>query len=383
MGKPRSKLRVILESSVGALAYLTIPWLPRPMLVGLSHLMGRLGFMLGKRQRYVALANLGTVYNRDGRLSDRELRALAIESCQTMSLVALDIFWFGVRTEARLRKYTSLDPSTAAFAAAGGGLVVAAHIGNWEIGGQAGSIHLNSLLSVVAPLRNAFIDRMVSRSRKITGQEVVYQEGAIRPLLKMLRGGGTVALLIDQNVVPAQGGVFVDLFGLPVPVSRAVASLATKARPMVSFVYCLPDRRGHYTIHARDLPEHYAGEGTQEGMTQAIVTLIEDGIREHPGKWMWSYKRWKFIPEGHSGKGYPTYARPIEPPEMKGGGNTQEPKHPNTQGNPKHRSPNSITMTQQGVTNRTRACEPPERLGERYPAGSPYLVPGQSLLVTG
>ena len=314
--KQRSKIKVFAESVPALLAFLIIPWIPRYFLVLLSHGLGRMAFRLSKRQRYVALANLMTVLNKDGKLSEEQVKAIAIESFQTMMLTALDLFWFSVRTEHRLRKYIKLDESAELYASRKGGIAVAAHFGNWEILGQAGALYLDGLLSVAAVLRNPFVNKMVSRSRQVTGQKVVYQDGAIRQLMKALKSDTVVALLIDQNVVPAEGGIFVDMFGLPVPVSRAIAALAAKADVQVGFLYCIPDKRGHYTIFASPLPDTFDGDDTHEGVTQAVVTLIEAVIRENPGKWMWAYKRWKFVPEGYSEVGYPTYARPIEPPEM-------------------------------------------------------------------
>ena len=315
--KQRNKIKVFAESVPAFLSFLIIPWIPRRLLVLLSHGLGRVAFRFSKRQRYVALANLMTVLNKENKLSEAQVKALAVESFQTMMLTALDVFWFSVRTEHRLRKYIKLDKSAELYASRKGGIAVAAHFGNWEILGQAGALYLDGLLSVAAVLRNPFVNKMVSRSRQVTGQKVVYQDGAIRQLMKALKSDTVVALLIDQNVVPAEGGIFVNMFGLPVPVSRAIAALASKADVQVAFLYCIPDKRGYYTVFASPLPDEFDGDDTHEGITQAVVKLIEDVICENPGKWMWAYKRWKFIPEGHSEDGYPTYARPIEPPEMR------------------------------------------------------------------
>ena len=315
--KQRSKIKVFAESVPAFLAFLVIPWIPRRLLLLLSHGLGRLAFSFSKRQRYVALANLMTVFNKEHKLSESEVRGIAVESFQTMILTALDVFWFSVQTERRLRKYIKLDESAELYAARKGGIAIAAHFGNWEILGQAGALYLDGLLSVAAELKNPVINRMVSRSRQITGQQVVYQDGAVRQLMKALKSDTVVALLIDQNVVPADGGIFVDMFGLPVPVSRAVSALAVKGNVQIALLYCIADKRGYYTIFASPLPDGFVAENTHAVITQAVVRLIEDVILENPSKWMWAYKRWKFIPKGYSEEGYPTYARPIEPPERK------------------------------------------------------------------
>ena len=47
-------------------------------------------------------------------------------------------------------------------------------------------------------------------------------------------------------------------------------------------------------------------------MTQKLADLMEAVIRERPGQWQWTYKRWKFIPPGVSRERYPYYAREVK-----------------------------------------------------------------------
>ncbi len=47
-------------------------------------------------------------------------------------------------------------------------------------------------------------------------------------------------------------------------------------------------------------------------ITQTLSCITEDVIRKHPDKWLWMYKRWKYIPTGAAQDSYPFYARNIE-----------------------------------------------------------------------
>jgi KDO2-lipid IV(A) lauroyltransferase len=244
----------------------------------------------------------------------QEALRIAAESFRNMVLVALDLFWFGIDTERRIRRHVRCDESAHAFfSQKKSKMAVAAHFGNWELMGQAFSLLYEPAYSVAAPLRNSFVDRLVCRMRAVTGQTIIPQKGAIRALLRLLHSGHTVALLPDQNTLPVDGGVFVDFFGLPVPVSKALAGLYVKERPDLAFVYALSDGKGDYAISARPLDARWRECESIPEVTQAIVRLVEDAIREHPTRWLWMYKRWKFIPEKRAQDGYPWYARPIEP----------------------------------------------------------------------
>jgi KDO2-lipid IV(A) lauroyltransferase len=167
-------------------------------------------------------------------------------------------------------------------------------------------------MAVVAPISNPLADRMLTRLRRLTGQEVTPREGAFKTLVRTLRDGGYVGLMMDQNTVPARGGEFVKFFGLPVPMSRAAAALEEKTAATVVFIFCLPDGRGNYTVRA--LRPGPAGHGRT---TQALAEAMEDVIRRDPGQWMWTYKRWKYIPPGASRDGFPFYARGMKEEEQR------------------------------------------------------------------
>jgi KDO2-lipid IV(A) lauroyltransferase len=151
---------------------------------------------------------------------------------------------------------------------------------------------------------------MMNRVRGRTGQEMVGKNGAMRKLLRRLKKGGGAALLVDQNVLPRDGGEFVHLFGLPVPTTRAAGILMERANASIAFCYCTADDSGTYYV--RGLPPLSVGETRDSGrhVTQWIVEMIERVIRENPGRWLWMYKRWKYVPEGISRERYPFYAKP-------------------------------------------------------------------------
>ena len=115
---------------------------------------------------------------------------------------------------------------------------------------------------------------------------------------------------MDQNTEPREGGEFVDFFHLPVPVSRIVGLLAAKTGAHVVFAFCSADRHGHY--HMRTAGPVLSGITSSDisTVTQQVTRVIEEEVRNHPGQWLWMYRRWRFIPPGRDAAGYPFYARP-------------------------------------------------------------------------
>ena len=298
-------VRTALEALGLYAALAVVPCLPRAGVVGLARLLGRAAFVLSPGLRRVALANLDVAYG--DTLTGEAKQRVARESFRSVALVALDFFWFSRFTERRLARYVTFDPSFDAYFEAAPVIAVTGHLGNWEVLGLATAARGGLLVSVAAPLGRT-ADRVITRLRERTGQRVVMKRGAVRALLAELRRKGRVGILMDQNTLPRDGGAFADFFGLPVLVSKSVGALAARTGADVCLAFCLPEGR-RYRACAVPLGQGGDGPGVPGEMTRAMLDGMQRMIREHPGKWLWMYKRWKYVPPGRDRHGYPFYAR--------------------------------------------------------------------------
>lgn len=297
----------VLEALLAAVGLALIPLLPRRGVVALANGLGALAFRLSRRDRRIALANVELAFSASR--TEAEKRAIVRESFCGMTQVLLDVFWFRRWTATRLRRHVLFDPSYHAhYVPHAPCIVVTAHYGNWEVMGLAGALDGYPLHSVAMPLKNRYVDAMLAHARNLTGQKVVLRRGAVKSLLRVLRGGGRTAFLMDQNTLPEEGGQFVEFFGLPVPVSGAAEMLAQRTGAPVVFAYSSMDGKGNYTVHC--LPPLFPGADRCE-ITQRTTGMLEARISRSPGSWLWMYKRWKFVPPGADGSRYPYYARPL------------------------------------------------------------------------
>ncbi len=263
--------------------------------------LGSAVFRCSGKLRKIAIANLDVAFGET--LSQANKKRIAEESFRTFALVLIDLFWFALFVRRRIAANLKFDPSFDHYFNTSPAIVVAGHIGNWELIAQAVAIHGAPTVSVVAPLDNPYVEWLLNYLRTQSGQKVVFKDGAVKMLLKTLYDGGRVGLLIDQNTLPEDGGEFVDMFGLPVPMSKAAAILSERTKATIVLIYCVQDGHGKYTAYAHPV------EPSGRTMTQTIAAAMEDVVRNHPGQWLWMYKRWKYIPSGHSGSGYPFYTR--------------------------------------------------------------------------
>src|SRR5947207_1807702 len=103
-------------------------------------------------------------------------------------------------------------------------LIVTAHFGNWELAGFAlGEFGFRSY-AIARVLDNPYLEAFFKRFRQATGQTILAKKDDFTRLEAVLRSGGKVATLADQDAGPR--GVFVDFFGRPASAHKAVALMA-------------------------------------------------------------------------------------------------------------------------------------------------------------
>jgi KDO2-lipid IV(A) lauroyltransferase len=285
-----------------------IPFLPRTVLLALARGCGNIGYRFARSLRNVAEQNLTLVFG--DTLAPAERERLLRRCFQHFALLVLDILWFSFRPRQRLARWFHWDPSSDVMFNEGAQLMLTAHYGNWETLGQAYAARGAPIFSVAAPLKNKPVDCIFIYLRQRTGQVIIPQQGAARKLLQGLRQGHKLAVLLDQNTRPRDGGVFVPFFGLPVPVSSAPAALAVKTKTPVLTVLAVPDDTGVYTVTVHDIlhADPSAADPVLD-LTQRMTRSIEKVILARPEPWCWMYTRWRHLPDGHDGEGYPAYAK--------------------------------------------------------------------------
>ncbi len=307
MSKQTRKLRKPFERGAVHFAMALIPRLPRRGVLFLAKVGGRLGYWFDSRSRRIGLANLDVVFG-DSKTAAEKRRILKA-SFETMVRTLLDTFWFAHKPSERLEKYVELAEGSQVFFEDKAHICITAHFGNWEIIGQMSGHMGRPLSSIATPVKNQTVDKYFIRAREATGQQIIPRVGALRKLLGILRKKGKTAFLADQNTTEADGGIWVDFFGLPALVTAAPALLAGRTGTEVLIGFCTPLPGGRYRIYAAKTfdPPQTTDKETVQKLTEAITHATEDEIRRHPQYWLWMYKRWKTKKPGRETAGYPWY----------------------------------------------------------------------------
>ena len=302
----RKRIEYVLYRMMAAV----VPLLPRHVMVFVGRRLGYLYYLFDRRVRDVARENLRRF------LPDAPARYIVREGARLQAVALLDALWAPRLTPQRARRYFHVSAEDEALLAElrdeGKGIVLAtAHFGSWEmLNVAAGAMGLPNATVIARELNNPYVDRHLVTQRESTGNTIVHRDQAAMACISALRRGELVCSVIDMAVLPNEGGVFGDFFGLPVMTSSALPFFAHRKKAPLFFIVAKPERKGlRYRLEATRVPLDYDGDRDEQvaGAVQTMNTILQRHIEEMPEAWIWGYKRWKWRPGEFRGP-YPSYS---------------------------------------------------------------------------
>ena len=191
----------------------------------------------------------------------------------------------------------------AAHAQGKGVFFVTGHFGYWEMQAITHPFHSPAIAVMARPLDNPKLHDWLEQLRTMTGNRVIYRQGALRRVLREVSANNGVAILIDQHIHTSEA-VTVDYFGRPAATTSAVAALALRTGATVIPVFALPLPGGRYRFiyeHPVEPPPADSSDPVRE-FTQRCTDVLEMYVRRHPELWLWMHRRWR-EPEADAGRG--------------------------------------------------------------------------------
>jgi KDO2-lipid IV(A) lauroyltransferase len=194
--------------------------------------------------------------------------------------------------------WVHLEQLRHALAEGRGVVLVTGHCGNWEWMNLALQAVGIPMTAAGRKLPDPRFDALLTRLRTRFGGEAVGRGGnAGQSLLRALRRGRVVGLLIDQDI--AAPGVFVRFFGHPAwtPTGAAVLALRAKSPVVVGFARRTTEGTMELRFEPPLFPEGDARDERQVAQLTALLTQrIEAQVRACPEQWVWFHRRWRRKP---------------------------------------------------------------------------------------
>lgn len=182
--------------------------------------------------------------------------------------------------------------------------VLGGHFGNWEVSTATFGLFGFPMGIVARKLDNPYLHQWFFESRQQTGHKLYLKRGGWDGMNELLRAGGHLGLLCDQDA--GHRGVFVDFFGRKASTFKSIALLAIEynALLVVGYGIRLPDdpeaRWVRYEIGCEEVIDPQTFEynrDTVAEITQCYTAALERAVRRAPAQYFWVHRRWKTQPE--------------------------------------------------------------------------------------
>jgi KDO2-lipid IV(A) lauroyltransferase len=178
-------------------------------------------------------------------------------------------------------------------------IMLSGHFGNWEMAGYLFGVFGYPPHSVARTLDNPYLDRFLRSFRERTGQKMIPKSGGYDQMLEVLRNGGVLSFLADQDA--GQNGMYVEFFGRLASTHKAIALLAIEHNAPVVVGYARRIGPGfRYEVGCDEMitPDEWTGSADDARLlTQRFTTALERAIRRSPEQYLWLHRRWKHQPK--------------------------------------------------------------------------------------
>jgi KDO2-lipid IV(A) lauroyltransferase len=191
---------------------------------------------------------------------------------------------------------TTVEPLTgpgvaaldAAHAAGRPVILVTGHFGNYDASRAALIARGFRVGALYRPMKDPAFNAHYLRAISGIGTPVFPRGRAgLGQMVRFLRGGGMLGMLIDQHM---GHGADLTFFGHPAKTALSAAELALKYDALVVPTYGVRRPDGlTFDIIVEEPIRH----GTPEAMTQALNDSLEALVRRHMDQWFWIHRRWK------------------------------------------------------------------------------------------
>jgi Kdo2-lipid IVA lauroyltransferase/acyltransferase len=259
--------------------------------------LGRTGYRIGIKKRVVE-DNLRTAFPDADDAWVTSTAEAAYSHLGRETMMTLRLSWMS-REEVLERTGVIGEDAVRAYHEAGRGMVlVAGHLGNWEIGAAAMAARGYPITAIAKRAANPLFYSRILAARARLGVGVIDFQDATRPTLRALRSGQLVAFAADQHA--GRAGLWVPFFGRLASTYRGPATMALRTGAPIFL--CVPLRQpdGRYVVRMEQVEAEPTGDMEADVLrvTTEYSRRLEEAVRRNPEQYLWHHRRWRTPPAG-------------------------------------------------------------------------------------
>lgn len=232
---------------------------------------------------------------------DRELQAKnsLIALGKTYAEMGMSWMWPIAKVQKKIVQVEGMEYLQQALDDKNGIILIAPHLGNWEILNHFFRQHLYMTV-MYKPTNSPAINKFIYNTRKRVDVGLVpaNKEGVL-DLFKLLDEKGVIAVLPDQEP-GRKSGVFAPFFGQLALTGNLIGDLARKTPAYLLCCYAKRLDDGNYCVVLKPAKDEIRSTDLVASAT-ALNQSIEECVLDCPEQYQWSYKRFRRQPDGNTG----------------------------------------------------------------------------------
>ena len=168
---------------------------------------------------------------------------------------------------------------------------VSGHFNNFELMAMQIERLGIELSAIYRPLNNIFLNKSMEkiRTKYICKNQIKKGRAGTRQIIKNLKKGCSIALMIDQRV---REGLKAKFFGNLATTTTIPAQLIKKYKCELVPIYIERKEKYYFKMHVSK-PIKVSSKKTTEDITLFLNTVLERMILKNPEQWIWTHDRWK------------------------------------------------------------------------------------------
>ncbi len=174
-------------------------------------------------------------------------------------------------------------------------ILLMGHMFNWEwLTGISPDFYQKNKYAVYKKVANNFFDQEVHESRARFGTIPLTVKEIGRTMMRMPSDGSHIFLFVaDQSPFKSRIHYELEFFNRMTPAFNGYDKIARKKDYAIVYVEMVKTGRGKYEARLkRIMPD---GEKFRENeIVEKFYQELAQNIKNHPGIWLWSHKRWKY-----------------------------------------------------------------------------------------
>jgi len=264
----------------------TLMLLPKKPRRGVFKALAYLTYLLYKKNRKIIEKNLRYVYDN---ISDKKIKQIQKSCYKKLFLTVLSIIENEHLTKEEIRSMVTFENKEYLDNLEKPFIFVTAHLGNLDTLGVILGEFFGRTVHVQRKVKNPLLYNYMSKQREKYGITFVEKHGAVKHLVRAIKKGEVISLVIDQSIRKSSATP-VKFLGKDTYQLVTSSQLSHKFNIPILPIFIVGED-DEYKVILKE-PIYPNGKSVEE-LNQIQADIMSEVINKYPEEWFWCHKRFK------------------------------------------------------------------------------------------